>query len=88
MPKFTKIILKKNSELNLSKSGNKSNIKLIQPSESTQKIKERLRELTKLDGTNWIKDSEILYPLKPGQALRNFMNKLSDYEKGEILDYK
>ena len=76
------------SDLNISKSGNKGNLKQIQSSESTQKIKERLKELTKLDGKNLIKDEEILYPLKPGQALRNFMNKLSDYEKGEILDYK
>lgn len=50
--------------------------------------KRRLRELTKLDGKNCIKDETIDYPLKAGQALRNFMTSLSDYEKGEILDYK
>jgi dual specificity tyrosine-phosphorylation-regulated kinase 2/3/4 len=42
----------------------------------------------KLTGEKCVKDKEIVYPLKPGQALRNFMPKLSDYEKGEILDYK
>lgn len=75
-----------------------TNVITIQPKEapkfntleddSAMKTKERLKELTTLTGENCKKDSNIEYPLKPGQALRNFMEKLSDYEKGEILDYR
>ena len=28
------------------------------------------------------------YPLKPGKAIKQFMDVLTDYEKGEILDFK
>ena len=28
------------------------------------------------------------FPLKPGKALKCFMDELTDFEKGEILDYK
>lgn len=31
---------------------------------------------------------EIDWPLKPGKAIKTFQNELTDYEKGEILDYK
>lgn len=55
---------------------------------SGEKAKRRLKELTKLNGENWRKDKNLNYPLKAGQALRNYMDKLSDYEKGEILDYR
>lgn len=33
-------------------------------------------------------EPQIEYPLQPGRALKLFMDKLTDYEKGEILDYK
>lgn len=55
---------------------------------SGKKTKNKLRELTQLTNDNCVKDDDIEYPLKPGQALRNFMKKLSDFEKGEILDYR
>ena len=29
----------------------------------------------------------ITYPIQPGKALSLYKNQLSDYEKGEILDY-
>lgn len=32
-------------------------------------------------------DSIIKFPMAPGKALKNFLNQLSDYEKGEILEY-
>lgn len=35
-----------------------------------------------------LKERKIEYPLQPGKALKLFMNNLTDYEKGEILDYK
>jgi dual specificity tyrosine-phosphorylation-regulated kinase 2/3/4 len=50
--------------------------------------KAKLKSLTQITNKNCPKDQSIQYPLKPGQALRNFMHKLSDYEKGEILDYR
>lgn len=31
---------------------------------------------------------EVQYPLTPAKALKLFMQYLTDYEKGEILDYK
>lgn len=32
---------------------------------------------------------EILdFPLKPGKAIKHYQNVLTDYEKGEILDFK
>eukprot|EP01022_Parablepharisma_sp_SALTPOND_P012846 TRINITY_DN1668_c0_g1_i1.p1 TRINITY_DN1668_c0_g1~~TRINITY_DN1668_c0_g1_i1.p1 ORF type:complete len:896 (-),score=44.75 TRINITY_DN1668_c0_g1_i1:6443-9130(-) len=34
------------------------------------------------------KAAEVTYPINPGKALKLFLDKLSDYEKGEILDYK
>lgn len=33
-------------------------------------------------------EPKVEYPLQPGKALKLFMNKLPDYEKSEILDYK
>ena len=33
-------------------------------------------------------ETKVEYPLQPGRALKLFMNKLTDYEKSEILDYK
>jgi len=27
-------------------------------------------------------------PLKPGKAIKHYGSKLTDYEKGEILDFK
>lgn len=56
--------------------------------DSFNETRNKLRELTQLTGDNCVKDSNLVYPLKPGQALRNFMKKLSDFEKGEILDYR
>lgn len=32
--------------------------------------------------------SEVEYPINPSKALKLFLDKLTDYEKGEILDYK
>lgn len=40
------------------------------------------------DNSDPFTESKIEYPLQPGKALKLFMNKLSDYEKSEILDYK
>ena len=34
------------------------------------------------------KISEVEYPINPGRALKVFLDRLSDYEKGEIIDYK
>jgi dual specificity tyrosine-phosphorylation-regulated kinase 2/3/4 len=33
-------------------------------------------------------EPKIEFPLQPGKALKLFMDKLTDYEKSEILDYK
>ena len=33
-------------------------------------------------------DKKTEYPIQPGKALKLYMNKLTDYEKSEILDYK
>lgn len=60
----------------------------LEDSSGEKAIKNKLKELTQLTGENCPKDTEIVYPLKPGQALRNFMKQLSDYEKGEILDFR
>ncbi len=30
----------------------------------------------------------IEFPLKPGRAIKHFDNILTDFEKGEILDFK
>jgi len=32
-------------------------------------------------------DEIVKFPMKPAKALKLFLNQLSDYEKGEILDY-
>mmetsp|Transcript_7453 Transcript_7453/g.6716 ORF Transcript_7453/g.6716 Transcript_7453/m.6716 type:complete len:271 (-) Transcript_7453:144-956(-) len=37
---------------------------------------------------NLVPKEEVKFPLKPGQALKSCMSKLTDFEKGEILDYK
>lgn len=74
-------IIKKSHEISC-------NFNTINEEDSGEKAKKRLKELTKITGENLRKDESIEYPLKPGQALRNFMEKLSDYEKGEILDYR
>ena len=29
-----------------------------------------------------------MFPITPAKALKLFINQLTDYEKGEILDYK
>ena len=34
------------------------------------------------------KTTDSSFPLKPGRAIRTYSDKLTDYEKGEILDYK
>lgn len=31
---------------------------------------------------------DLKFPITPAKALKFFMNELTDYEKGEILDYK
>lgn len=67
--------------------GASCNMNTINDEDSVEKAKKQ-KEFTKLTGENFRKDEKIEYPLKPGQALRNFMEKLSDYEKGEILDYR
>lgn len=65
------------------------NIKYVGLEDNSGEIaKEKIKELTQLNGENCPKDKDIVYPLKPGQALRNFMKQLSDYEKGEILDFR
>lgn len=33
-------------------------------------------------------DEVIKFPMKPSKALKLFLNQMSDYEKGEILDYQ
>ena len=35
-----------------------------------------------------IEADEIQYPISANKALKLFMNNLTDYEKGEILDYE
>jgi hypothetical protein len=34
------------------------------------------------------RQEEVKYPITPARALKLFMSHLTDYEKGEILDYK
>jgi hypothetical protein len=31
--------------------------------------------------------TEVEFPLTAGKALKHYMSSLTDYEKGEILDY-
>ncbi len=33
-------------------------------------------------------DEVVKFPMKPSKALKLFLNQLSDYEKGEMLDYQ
>lgn len=40
------------------------------------------------DGIDTFSEPKMEFPIQPGRALKLFMNKLSDYEKAEILDYK
>ena len=39
-------------------------------------------------GNKSINLDDITFPINPPKALKFFMNYLTDYEKGEILDYK
>jgi hypothetical protein len=55
--------------------GASCNMNTINDEDSVEKAKKQ-KEFTKLTGENFRKDEKIEYPLKPGQALRNFMEKL------------
>lgn len=37
---------------------------------------------------NEVNNGPLQFPITPAKALKHFMNHMTDYEKGEILDYK
>ena len=38
--------------------------------------------------TSFKGESKVEFPLQPGRALKLYYDQLTDYEKGEILDYQ
>jgi dual specificity tyrosine-phosphorylation-regulated kinase 2/3/4 len=40
------------------------------------------------ENSDQLTETKIEYPLQPGKALKLFSNKLTEYEKSEILEYK
>ncbi len=59
----------------------------VTESKTVQKKRRSMNMVHTREGEeNYTEEPE--FPLKPGKAIKTFNNILSDYEKGEILDYK
>jgi dual specificity tyrosine-phosphorylation-regulated kinase 2/3/4 len=57
----------------------------------TKKTPEHTGELVKTQSSGYILEKpkdELTFPLTAGKALKHFMSDMTDYEKGEILNFK